>query len=76
MDYLKLLKKYEEEIIGNEFVKENNHTTRFDFAYWLNQQAAQQSVQRTCATCGENYALTDFILGNGKHICGHCGASR
>ena len=39
-------------------------------------QSAQQSVQRTCATCGENYALTDFILGNGKHICGNCGASR
>lgn len=39
-------------------------------------ESAQQSVQRTCATCGKNYALTDFILGNGKHICGHCGASR
>ncbi len=38
--------------------------------------AAQQSVPRTCANCGKNYALTDFILGNGKHICGNCGASR
>jgi len=54
--YLKLMNDYEEELrLAGRKIKVNDHFARFDFASWLDRQAAQQPLAQPtgCWACGD-----------------------